>query len=418
METLKFLMVSTHFPPYQMGGDAIFVGYLSEELARRGHEVHVAYNPSVYRILRGELPKGHEKNPTSSVVRHECSPVAPRLSLATSLMFGIDSRARRWLKSLESRFSFDVVHWHNTKGFISRPFAVGGAVSLYTAHDYNAICPRSNLIRPGDRVCELPELCQTCLLRWRKPPQLWRVGSWRVLRFPEGFKILCPSEYIAKRLRDDGAPVHRVLRGFVPDPGRALSEVTDREDTILFVGILERRKGPQTLLQAFIDSGREQGFKLALVGEGPLRKNLIERVRSNGIQDRVSVPGFIAGSDLRTMLSCSSLMVIPSEWPENAPSTALEAFSFGVPVAGTKMGGLPEILTPESGSMLFEAGSVRELSGLLVSLWEDRHALRLRGRTARRTYEERFSPEIHLAEYMRVIGEPGQESTDLALTHR
>lgn len=405
METLRFLMVSTNFPPYNMGGDAIFVGYLSEELARRGHEVHVAYNPSVYRILRGELPKGHEKNSTNSVVRHEYSPVAPRLNLATSLMFGIDSRTGRWLRSLESGFSFDVVHWHNTKGFISRPFAVSGAVSLYTSHDYNAICPRSNLIRPGNRVCELPELCQICLLRWRKPPQLWRLGRSRVLRFPEGFKILCPSEYIAKRLREDGVPVHRVLRGFVPDPGRAPSEATDREDTIMFVGILERRKGPQTLLQAFIDSRREQGFKLALVGEGPLRKNLMERVRSNGIQDRVSVPGFISRSDLRTMLSCSSLMVIPSEWPENAPSTALEAFSFGVPVLGTKEGGLPEILTPESGSMLFNAGNVRELSELLVSLWQDKHALRRMGNMARRIYEERFSPEAHIVRYMTAIDE-------------
>src|SRR5512136_1692479 len=100
METLKFLMVSTHFPPYGMGGDAIFVDYLSEELAKRGHEVHVAYNPSVYRILRGELRNGNEKTLTNTVVRHEYTPIAPRMSLTTSLMFGIDSRARRWLRSL------------------------------------------------------------------------------------------------------------------------------------------------------------------------------------------------------------------------------------------------------------------------------------------------------------------------------
>jgi glycosyltransferase involved in cell wall biosynthesis len=86
-----------------------------------------------------------------------------------------------------------------------------------------------------------------------------------------------------------------------------------------------------------------------------------------------------------------------------------EAFSFGVPVAGTKEGGLPEILTPESGSMLFEAGNVRELRSLLVSLWEDKQSLRARGRMARRTYEERFSPEIHLREYMRTIREPEGE---------
>lgn len=409
METLKFLMVSTHFPPYQMGGDAIFVGYLADELTRKGHEVHVAYDPSVYGVLRGELPRGQQGTSTGDVVRHEYAHVTGRLNLAMRLTLGIDFRGRRWLESVAEHSHFDVVHWHNTKGFIAKPFAVGGAESLYTAHDYYSVCPRSNLIKPGDRICERPELCQICLLRWKRPPQLWRVGSLRVLKFPGGFKILCPSEYLANRLREDGVPVHRVLRGFVPDPGRAASEAADREDTIVFVGILERRKGPQTLLQAFIDSEKEQGFKLVLVGEGPLRKTLIERVRSSGIRDRVSVPGFIAREDLRATLSRSALLVIPSEWPENAPLTVWEAFSFGVPVAGTKEGGLPEILTPESGSMLFEAGNVQELRGLLVSLWEDRQSLRAGGRMARRTYEERFSPEIHLREYMRTIREPEGE---------
>jgi glycosyltransferase involved in cell wall biosynthesis len=98
-------------------------------------------------------------------------------------------------------------------------------------------------------------------------------------------------------------------------------------------------------------------------------------------------------------------MVVPSEWPDNAPLTTLEAFSFGVPVLGTKEGGLPEILTPESGSMLFNAGNVRELSGLLVSLWQDKHMLRRMGDMARRIYEERFSPEAHIARYMTAIDE-------------
>jgi glycosyltransferase involved in cell wall biosynthesis len=418
METLRFLMVSTHFPPYKMGGDANLVGYLAEELVRRGHEVHVAYNPSVYRILRGALPQGRNDAVPKDVTIHEFVPFAARPNLLLALTFGMDSRAKNWLESIANRSRFDVVHWHNTKGFVARPLAIGGSQSLYTAHDYYSVCPRSNLIRPGDKMCMNPEFCQFCLARWKKPPQLWRIGGRRVLRLPEGFKILCPSEYIANRLRTDGIDTHCVLRNFVPDPGESSSGIAARDDTIVFVGILERRKGPQTLLQAFIESKDDQHFKLVIAGEGPLKNALREKVRSSGVQDRISVPGFLSDADLEAVLRQASLMVVPSEWPDNAPLTTLEAFSFGVPVAGTKKGGLPEILTPESGSMLFEACNVRELSELLVSLWGDRQALRLRGRMARRTYEERFSPEVHLAEYMHIIGEPGQESTDLPLIPR
>ncbi|MBU1915324.1 MAG: glycosyltransferase family 4 protein, partial [Candidatus Thermoplasmatota archaeon] len=386
-----------------MGGDAIFVGYLANELARRGHEVHVAYDPSVFRILRGDVPQSQQEDRMERIMRHEYSPAAPRLKLSLSLTLGVSSRARTWLESTAKRLSPDVIHWHNTKGFIGRPFAIIGPQQLYTAHDYYSVCPRSNLIRPGNRICLNPYLCQMCLIRWRRPPQIWRARGRRVLEFPERFKVLCPSEFMAERLRTDGILVHRVLRGFVPDPGPGAGGTSQRGETIVFVGILERRKGPHTLLQAFINSKVDQRFKLAIVGEGPLKGELRARVQSEGVQNRVSVPGFLASQDLRALMSQAALMVVPSEWPENAPSTALEAFSYGVSVLGTREGGLPEILTPESGSMLFEAGNVQELSKSLVALWGDRELLRTKGKMARKTYEERFSPEAHVTEYMRIL---------------
>ena len=46
METLRFLMVSTFYPPYHLGGDAVHVQYLAEALAERGHEVPVQFYPA------------------------------------------------------------------------------------------------------------------------------------------------------------------------------------------------------------------------------------------------------------------------------------------------------------------------------------------------------------------------------------
>ena len=44
METAKILMVSTFYPPYHLGGDAIHVKYLADELSKAGHEVHVIHS--------------------------------------------------------------------------------------------------------------------------------------------------------------------------------------------------------------------------------------------------------------------------------------------------------------------------------------------------------------------------------------
>ena len=52
METLKILFPTSFYPPYHLGGDATHVKYLAEELAKKGHEVHVLYSLDAYQIKR------------------------------------------------------------------------------------------------------------------------------------------------------------------------------------------------------------------------------------------------------------------------------------------------------------------------------------------------------------------------------
>ena len=405
METLKFLMISTHFPPYQMGGDAIFVEYLTKELLRKGHQVDVFYNPAAYRYLR----KGSQVLPVEKSVeqlrRYEHIQNTKSLGLVLNLTFGFSSSAEKELRSIIRERKPDVIHWHNTKGFLGKPISVPGVANVYTAHDYYSVCPRSNLVRPGNVVCRDPRWCQICLLRWHKPPQLWRIGGHRVLPIGKDVKVLCPSEFMAERLKADGIHVHRVLRGFVPDPGMNLRHRNAHTEYIIFVGILENRKGPLTLLKSFGRSAEKHGFDLYVVGEGPLKEDIKNRASELGIGKRVHVTGFLPRDKLNDLLANASAMVVPSEWPENAPSTALEAFSLGVPVIGTRIGGLAEMLAPDTGSILYESGSYTELSEVLVSIWNDMDNLKKRGVMARGVYETRFSPEIHVSEYLRTIRE-------------
>ena len=47
-------MASTFYPPYHLGGDAVHVRYLAEELVRRGHEVHVVHSLDAFALKPGE----------------------------------------------------------------------------------------------------------------------------------------------------------------------------------------------------------------------------------------------------------------------------------------------------------------------------------------------------------------------------
>ena len=144
-------MLTTHYPPYHLGGDAVMVQYLSNELTRRGHEVHVICDPRVYGVLRDRGEPGNLAGRLEDGVNiHTATDLGVKSHPLSSLVLNTTSKARSSVETLMQSIRPEVVHWHNTKGFFGIPFPVSGpALSLYTAHDYYLVCPRSNLLRPS-----------------------------------------------------------------------------------------------------------------------------------------------------------------------------------------------------------------------------------------------------------------------------
>lgn len=407
METLRFLMVTSHFPPSHLGGDAMYVKYLAEELVSIGHEVDVFYNPGAYRLVRKRKPPCESETTQEAIRVHPYLSGFQRTEPLISLTLGRWNRAEKTLRELARAVNPDVVHWHNTKGFVANPVKIGSEISLYTAHDYYSICPRSNLVRPDMTICEHPRYCQLCLLKWKKPPQLWRMMGLRVLNLPTNTIVISPSNFVAERLQKDGVRVGHVLRNFVLDPVKdSESEPVRKRDLVMYLGMLERHKGPQRLLDAFIESMAYQGFTLSIVGDGPLKGLLESLVQKARAQDKVTVHGFLPRAQVLKLMKEASALIVPSEWHENAPLVALEAFACGTPVLGSNLGGLPEILTEDSGSRTFRGRDTNDLARAITQLWTERGNLRELGKKARRTYDENYSPEVHVSTYLDILRSP------------
>lgn len=403
MESLKFLMISTHFPPYHLGGDAVYVEYLAKELVRLGHEVHVLHNPSVYGVVRKNRAPQEDKGIHDGIHRHIFRHRLARFETLNSLVLGIDGRANAHAAETVHEVGPDVVHWHNTRGFIGVPTIFGGETSIYTSHDYGSICPRSNLLRPDLRICEQARLCTVCCTRWRKPPQLWRAGSKRVLRLPEDMKVIAPSEFLANRLKSDGVEVAHVLRNFVPDPCPGGFVGERRDDVVVYLGMLEIHKGLRTLVRAFENSLQDQGFALDIIGDGSLREEVNRMAARSNASDRLHVHGFLGRDEAERLRGRAAAQIVPSEWFENCPLTILEAFASGVPVVGSEIGGIPEIVGPESGSRLFRPWDVDGLAKVLVDMWSERDEISSARTMARRTYESRFGSDAHMKGYIEIV---------------
>lgn len=148
----------------------------------------------------------------------------------------------------------------------------------------------------------------------------------------------------------DSAKV-KVLNNFL-DPVKfaqyqAIDNTVPREDYYCFVGRLSPEKGVADLLA--VASRLPYRFKVA--GGGPLEAELRDKYSSC---DNIEFLGMLDASGVVKVLTGARLSVIPSQWYENNPLSVVESLCAGTPVAGSQMGGIPELIGSENG-VVFQA---------------------------------------------------------------
>ena len=126
------------------------------------------------------------------------------------------------------------------------------------------------------------------------------------------------------------------------------------EKYYLYFGRLSEEKGVITLLKAFqtIDA------KLLIAGTGPIEEFAKNFIISNKM-DNVTLLGFVSGKDLKEIVGNAKAVILPSEWYENGPYSAIEALQMCRPIIGSNIGGIPELISQNG--YLFETGNPIDL---------------------------------------------------------
>lgn len=142
----------------------------------------------------------------------------------------------------------------------------------------------------------------------------------------------------------------------------------ERKDSfdILFLGRLTEQKAPEFFLQ--IVSGvkkRIPTVSVGIVGDGELRKQVIDKISRLQLEENVHYLGFI--DNPYGIINQSKILCIPSRW-EGFGLVAIEALSLGKPVVAANVGGLPGIVTAESGKVcIYENEYIDEIYELLIN---------------------------------------------------
>jgi glycosyltransferase involved in cell wall biosynthesis len=131
---------------------------------------------------------------------------------------------------------------------------------------------------------------------------------------------------------------------------------------LLCVGRLCEQKGQILLVDALAELKRAGGkAELVLAGDGPMRKEIEQRIAELGLRDNVTITGWISGARVREELVASRAMVLPS-FAEGLPVVIMEAMALGRPVISTYVAGIPELVLPGQTGWLVPAGDVPSLA--------------------------------------------------------
>lgn len=194
--------------------------------------------------------------------------------------------------------------------------------------------------------------------KWRKK----LIKYW----FNKAQRIFCVSQNLANLLQNAGVCRDRLVVNYNGvDQKIFFPQVRVPGSKLVFVGSIIATKGVNELLDAFsyVYQGNSS-LQLDIIGTGPLTPSLQQKVIDLGLKERVNLLGSLNVNDVASYIRNADLLVLPSH-REGVPNVVLEAFACGVPVVATDVGGIPEILTKDTG-VLVPAKSVDQLSAAIV----------------------------------------------------
>lgn len=364
---MKVLMLSDLYPPY-IGGLEEHVRNLSRGLVARGHDVSVATigEPDGPHLEVDEGVRVHRVRSTAqrggSVTQPRGRPYAPPVP---------DPEVVLALRRVVARERPDIVHAHNWMLHSFLPLkAWSGSRVVLTLHDYGMVCAKRSLMY-RDAACTGPgfEKCLRCASRAYGTGRgtLITIGNW-LMHYPvragvDRFVAVSQAVADGNALARYGVP-YEVVPNFVPDdvalraePEHPALDRLPESPFWLFVGAMTRHKGVHLLLRAYE----------RLAGAPPL---VVVGTRWPD-SPTTFPPGTIVLESLphgavMAAWQRAALGIVPSVFPDPAPTVAIEAMACGVPLVASSIGGLPDLVDDGKTGLLVTAGDVDELRGALA----------------------------------------------------
>ncbi len=394
---LNFLHLTTFYPPYSFGGDAMYIYRLAHALGDLGHHVDVIHCIDSYHLLHPAEPEikfADHPNVTTHGLRTGYGWLSPLVTHQS----GKPYLNRKHILAVFNKKKFDVIHYHNISllgpNVLTFESDASRALKMYTTHEHWLICPTHVLWKFNRRPCEKPE-CLRCTIMAKRPPQLWRYTGQLEKASQHVDQFVSPSRFTAHMHAERGFPqpvahlpyfIERVDNDW-KSPGPRPQE----NPYFLFVGRLETIKGLQTLIPLWKNV---DGIDLLIAGTGTSERQLRAQAAAN---PRIKFLGPLPQRQLGALYFHALACIVPSITYETFGMIIIESLARKTPVIARDLGALPEVIHDSGGGFIY-----RTDEELLTAMNRIAKSPQLRtdlGENGYRAFVKWWSREAHMGLY-------------------
>lgn len=317
----------------------------------------------------------------------------------------------------------DLVHLHAfTRGTslrLVRETKRRGLPVVFSYHTPTVSCQRGTLLRWGTEACDgivEARLCSACVLHGlglnqhlcgvaaSLPSGVGRIlrsaglsgGVWTALRMSElvalrhaAFRSLMTEvdhvvalcQWVKDLLLRNGVPAEKITvsrQGVWQSNGHAArpsgpTRTTGPRLRILFLGRIDPTKGAHVLIEA-LRAAPQIPVELDIYGvvQSEAAVAYLARLKQiAGGDRRVTFRNAIPGEQVVGLMRNYDMLAVPSQWFETGPMVVMEAFAAGLPVIGSNLGGIAELVTHGVNGLLLEPRSAHKWCQALEALCRD-----------------------------------------------
>lgn len=365
---MKILQICTHFSINYPGGITKYVKTLSQSLTKKG--------------IRIDIISGDSSDKIDNIQFYTYKPQKVR---PYSPGYVEDDPALRSLFDFIKNNKYDLVHIHATGDLpmaFYREISNLGVKYIVSLHDYYLICPRIFMIDKNEEICHSVNLekCAKCIGLFESNDTLFRIARKLNVKLPtipsnvtkKRSDVIQPFLESASLLLPVSKKVHAIFSQLVPNARykvchignetayeESVTQTTSKNVRMSFLGTLNKHKGQDILEYILKNLNNEENIEINFYGRAS--KQAIKKLK----QYNISFKGPYQPSDLNSIMENTDIGLVLPVWEDNAPQVVMEFLNYGIPVVGTRRGGIPDFVIHLHNGYLFDPDDLEQMEKLV-----------------------------------------------------